>query len=1003
MQNGLLSVIVPVYQAERYLAECLDSILRQTYHNLEVIAVDDGSTDGSADILREYAARDARIRVCRHAENMGLLRARVTGIKAAGGAYIGFVDSDDVIASDYFRPMLALAESSAADMVTATTVYQAETGERYVYNRCDRFRLADIDAQSPFAAFWGMTGANMELHTVWNKLYTRRLLNRCLPWLEKLDEHIVMAEDVAFSCITFFYTQKTAHMPYSYYFYRQHPAAATGAHSVQRCAGDVEDIARVFSFLASFLHTNGMDTDGFTQLTDWKKRFSRIWRGKIQAAAFPERDKRRLVRLLRDGLGVETGYEPEDTDTFFYVLRTAWDSRYYEITERIAADDVQVVSFDVFDTLLVRPFLQPSDLFFFLQEAFGRITGNRVLEYAAVRTRCERVCWNQYAGKVTLRDIYREIGQALALSADQTERLMCEEFTLERRFCRARESARNFVQLAAACGKQIVCVSDMYLSGVQIQELLDSAGYGQITAVFASSDYGCTKADGLFGKVLRAIAVPPGQVLHIGDSRARDVAAAERSGLQACWYPAVSDCLFGQADAAYTGRVLQPFLAPDGSMVNLQSALHFHGVRCMLGVAANKLFDCPFLSFDPESDWNSDPEMMGYFALGMHLFALTQWIAAHSRGKARAVFAARDGWLPMQAYLLARARCAALPEAVYLPVSRKAVLPCLFSCARDVYLLPEAVQLQAMTPHEVLTLLAPILREDAADYCAQHGVRLQQRLAAKSDCDVFLQVLQACFDAPRAQAWHAQAGRYFAPRCPENSVLFDIGYSGRGAWAVSAVTGHSFQTLYLHINADTPLRMERAGALSLACFYEQSPCVTGVGREALFSAREPSCVGYAPNANGYVSPVFEAENRCLLADYAVNAVQAAATAFVRDMLACFGDFANQLAYRRADASAPWELLLQRLPKRDLELFSLTPFEDALFAGVASVPLSKAWGDELTARQSGVQTDTARRYPADLEEIYADGVWMAVYRRINRLFPKGSRRRESVKRLFGFLK
>ncbi len=96
MQNDLISVIVPVYNVEKYIARCLRSILKQTYENFEVIVVDDGATDESGSICEEFAARDNRIKVI-HKPNGGLSDARNMGIKYAEGNYITFVDSDDYI------------------------------------------------------------------------------------------------------------------------------------------------------------------------------------------------------------------------------------------------------------------------------------------------------------------------------------------------------------------------------------------------------------------------------------------------------------------------------------------------------------------------------------------------------------------------------------------------------------------------------------------------------------------------------------------------------------------------------------------------------------------------------------------------------------------------------------------------------------------------------------------------------------------------------------------
>ena len=101
-----ISVIVPVYNVEGYLARCVDSILGQTYENLEVILVDDGSRDGSGALCDAFARQDHRVKVI-HKPNGGLSSARNTGIDAAQGEYLAFVDSDDWLEPDAYAQMLA--------------------------------------------------------------------------------------------------------------------------------------------------------------------------------------------------------------------------------------------------------------------------------------------------------------------------------------------------------------------------------------------------------------------------------------------------------------------------------------------------------------------------------------------------------------------------------------------------------------------------------------------------------------------------------------------------------------------------------------------------------------------------------------------------------------------------------------------------------------------------------------------------------------------------------
>ena len=112
----LVSVIIPVYNVEIYLRECVDSVINQTYKNLEIILVNDGSTDSSGRICDEYAGLDNRVKVI-HRQNGGPSKTRNAGLKKATGKYIYFLDSDDYIENDTFAILVDTAETLNADLL----------------------------------------------------------------------------------------------------------------------------------------------------------------------------------------------------------------------------------------------------------------------------------------------------------------------------------------------------------------------------------------------------------------------------------------------------------------------------------------------------------------------------------------------------------------------------------------------------------------------------------------------------------------------------------------------------------------------------------------------------------------------------------------------------------------------------------------------------------------------------------------------------------------------
>ena len=119
-----VSVIVPVYNVDLYLVECLDSIINQTLKEIEIICVDDCSTDNSYMILEEYSKKDSRIKLIKHKENRGLGPARNTGIENATGEYISFIDSDDYVSLDFLENLYSTAKKFDLDISITQNVIE---------------------------------------------------------------------------------------------------------------------------------------------------------------------------------------------------------------------------------------------------------------------------------------------------------------------------------------------------------------------------------------------------------------------------------------------------------------------------------------------------------------------------------------------------------------------------------------------------------------------------------------------------------------------------------------------------------------------------------------------------------------------------------------------------------------------------------------------------------------------------------------------------------------
>ena len=175
--HPVVSIIVPVYNVKSYVGECVESLCRQTYTNLEILLVDDGSTDGSGEVCDEYAGRDERIRVI-HQANRGLSGARNMGLDDARGEYIAFVDSDDLVSTNYVETLYELLMKYEADI--AACAYVKGTTEQLTDIREKVLSLDNVKeiCMPSVKLLKQWHGKYKQQETVaWNKLYCREVWN----------------------------------------------------------------------------------------------------------------------------------------------------------------------------------------------------------------------------------------------------------------------------------------------------------------------------------------------------------------------------------------------------------------------------------------------------------------------------------------------------------------------------------------------------------------------------------------------------------------------------------------------------------------------------------------------------------------------------------------------------------------------------------------------------------------------------------------------------------
>ena len=221
-----VSIIVPVYKAEKYLEKCVNSILKQTLDSIEIILLDDGSPDRCGEICDKFAEKYNNV-VVFHLENGGPSKARNIGIKNAKGKYIGFVDSDDYIAPEMYKVLYDLAESNKPDIVMCS----------YFLDEESKISQIDMEYKSEYNGISEIKNGLLSLYSkryhkglysVWNKLYNKSLLQTKNIYF---NEELIRAEDAWFVFEALKVAKSVHFLNQAYYFYRQVPNSTM--HTIQ--------------------------------------------------------------------------------------------------------------------------------------------------------------------------------------------------------------------------------------------------------------------------------------------------------------------------------------------------------------------------------------------------------------------------------------------------------------------------------------------------------------------------------------------------------------------------------------------------------------------------------------------------------------------------------------------------------------------------------------------------------------------------------------------------
>ena len=252
-----ISVIVPVYNVQKYLKECINSILAQSFKDFELLLIDDGSTDKSGEICEEYASKDSRIKVY-HKLNEGLGLTRKYGFERSEGRYVTFIDSDDSILSDYLERLHSAAQKHNAELVVSGYIKTDENGKTLFSSVLKEESFKDSEVKDLLLSrFIGSSPEKKDsiFTTAWGKLYLREPLYS--NNVKFFSERQIQSEDLAFQLEVLPHLKLAYVISYSGYKYRTNTNSLSMKYKLER----FDELKKVYKYTQKRIHELSLPAD----------------------------------------------------------------------------------------------------------------------------------------------------------------------------------------------------------------------------------------------------------------------------------------------------------------------------------------------------------------------------------------------------------------------------------------------------------------------------------------------------------------------------------------------------------------------------------------------------------------------------------------------------------------------------------------------------------------------------------------------------------------------
>jgi len=624
------------------------------------------------------------------------------------------------------------------------------------------------------------------------------------------------------------------------------------------------------------------------------------------------------------------------------------------LINKIRNKKYKYISFDIFDTLLVRPFEKPTDVFRMMENNVVFITNEKITLFLDERVKAERNCKdrlldNSRRQEITLSEIYQEIAQNNELSIMEKEKLEKLEIEYELKYLRRRESIIELFELAKTTGKKVIITSDMYLPQGVIERILnknDIIGYEKLylsSSIYLKKHYG-----DLYEYILKDLKIEASEILHIGDNKHGDIKKANEKRIDTIHTPRALD-LF------YLNKINKKLFWPTRNIRELSESI-------FIGLVSNKLYDDQTNVYYGDTHFNNTQYNLGYFGLGYMFVGFVTWIIEEAIADKieDLYFLARDGDIIYHVYNVIAKKYKNAPRTHYLLASRRSFQVASLISRKE---LKEFLQ-TTMHKASILSLLTKKFGIDISEI----SLTQLQEYGFESLDDVIdtnerrerfklfiLSIEDVIFKSAKVERdalvkYLVKSG--FTKR--RKQAVVDIGYAGTMQKSISelleldTIYGYYFLTFK---KAKTIHRLGHTVKGYVANFIDQKKSYNpisnlGLAFEIVFSNKNGSFIKMTESPNGILIPIFEATKNEAQKRNFIGNIQSGINNFIRDYVEVTGENIKLLTFDHESGIRIYVDYLRNPAPRDVSMMEGVLFDDEFGGAGKRYMIPPYYGQEL---------------------------------------------------------